>query len=92
MDSQRQLDLDSWAGLQKAFAYFRLSEIARISPQRYQQIADRVDADSIEIDGQKVALIPENAPKIRAAIQTLRSQLRRPLAPACPPADVVDNP
>ena len=71
-------------------AYFRLSEIARISPQRYQQIAARVDADSIEIDGQKVALIPENAPKIRAAIQTLRSQLRRPPAPARPPADVVE--
>ena len=71
-------------------AYFRLSEIARISPQRYQQIAARVDADSIEIDGQKVALIPENAPKIRAAIQTLRSQLRHPPPPARPPADVIE--
>jgi len=71
-------------------AYFRLTEIAPISPQRFQQIAGHVDADSIEIDGRKVALTPENAPKIRAAIQTLRSQLRRPPAPARPPADVIE--
>jgi hypothetical protein len=44
-------------------AYFRLTEIAPISPQRFQQIAGHVDADSIEIDGRKVALTPENAPK-----------------------------
>jgi len=71
-------------------AYFRLSEIARISPKSFQQIAGHVDADSIEIDGQKVALTPENAPKIRAAIQTLRSQVRRPPAPPRPTADVIE--
>lgn len=69
-------------------AYFRLSEIARISPQRFQQIAGRVDADSIEIDGQKLPLTPENAPKIRAAIQALRAQRRPPTAR--PPAGVVE--
>lgn len=71
-------------------AYFRLSEIARVSSKTFQQIASRVDADAIEIDGQKVALVPENAPRIRAAIQTLREQVRRPPAPARPPAGVVE--
>jgi hypothetical protein len=71
-------------------AYFRLSEIARISPKSFQQIASHIDADSIEIDGQTVALTPANAPKIRAAIQTLRSQVRRPPAPARPTADVIE--
>ena len=69
-------------------AYFRLSEIARISPKNFQQIKGNVTADAIEIDGQKLALVPENAHKIRAAIQTLRNQARR--APARPPADVIE--
>jgi hypothetical protein len=69
-------------------AYFRLSEIARISPKNFQQIADKVTADAIEIGGQKLALIPENAHKIRVAIQALRNQTRR--APARPPAEVIE--
>jgi hypothetical protein len=58
-------------------AYFRLSEIARISPETYRQIASQVSDDGIEFDGGKLALIPENAPKIRAAVQTLRAQLKQ---------------
>jgi len=58
-------------------AYFRLSEIARISPETYRQIAGQVSDDGLEFDGRKLALTPENAPKIRAAIQTLRSQLKQ---------------
>jgi hypothetical protein len=58
-------------------AYFRLSEIARISPETYRQISSQVSEEGIEIDGGKLALIPENGPKIRAAIQTLRAQLKR---------------
>ena len=69
-------------------AYFRLSEIARISPRNFEQIAEKVTADAIEIGGQKLALVPENAHKIRAAIQTLRNQARR--APARPPANVIE--
>jgi len=71
-------------------AYFRLTEIARISPKTFQQIAGHVDGDTIEIEGEKVALTPENAPKIRAAIQSLRSQVRRPPAPERPPAAIVE--
>ena len=58
-------------------AYFRLSEIARISPETYRQIASQVSDEGIEFDGRTLALTPENAPKIRAAIQTLRAQLQR---------------
>ena len=71
-------------------AYFRLSEIARVSPQTYGKIAPHVDGDTIEIDGVKLALTPENAHKIRAAIQSLRSQVRRPPTPARPPAAIVE--
>ncbi len=58
-------------------AYFRLSEIARISPETYRQIAGQVSDEGLEIDGRKLALTPENAPQIRAAIQTLRAQLKQ---------------
>ena len=65
-------------------AYFRLSEIARISPEAYRQIAGQVSDEGLEFDGGKLALIPENAPRIRAAIQTLRAQLKQARA-ACQP-------
>jgi len=58
-------------------AYFRLSEIIRVSPETYRQIADKVEGEEIEIDGQKVLIAPENAPLIRTAIQSLRSQLQK---------------
>jgi hypothetical protein len=58
-------------------AYFRLSEIARISPETYRQISSQVSDEGLEFDGRKLALTPENAPKIRAAIQTLRAQLQQ---------------
>lgn len=57
-------------------AYFRLSEIIRVSPETYRQIADKVEGEEIEIDGQKVLIAPENAPRIRTAIQRLRTQLQ----------------
>ena len=57
-------------------AYFRLSEIARISPETYRQISSQVSEEGLEFDGRKLALIPENAPQIRAAVQTLRVQLK----------------
>jgi hypothetical protein len=57
-------------------AYFRLSEIARISPETYRQISSQVSDEGLEFDGRKLALIPENAPQIRAAVQTLRAQLK----------------
>ena len=58
-------------------AYFRLSEIARISPETYRQIASQVSDEGLDFDGGKLALIPENGPKIRAAVQTLRAQLKQ---------------
>jgi len=154
MDSQKQLELGSWVGLQKAFAnvssgcsaaraqclkqvrdshmlddlgftwdefctlhagitrrhadnlihqyerfgdaYFRLTEIAPVSPKTFQQIAAQVTPDTIEIDGEPLALTPENAPKIRAAIQSLRRQLQHPPGSESerrdprPPANVIE--
>ena len=148
MDSEKQIDLGSWIGLQQAFAvvsgscsaaraqclkhvrdskmlddlgltwdefcrdyaglsrqhadhlihqyaefgdaYFRLSEIARVSSRTYRQIAAHVDDQSIEIDGQKLALTPANASRIRAAIQSLRQHARPAPAATRPPAGLIE--
>ena len=58
-------------------AYFRLSEIARISPETYRRIASQVSDEGLEFDGGVLALTPENAPRIRAAVQALRAQLKQ---------------
>ena len=58
-------------------AWFRLSAIARISPDAFRQIADRVTAETIDLDGEQIPLTSANAPKIRAGIQRLRDECRR---------------
>jgi hypothetical protein len=57
--------------------YFRLSEIVRISPDSYRQIAPKIDGDSIEIGDEKVAIIPENAARIRNAVHRMRAELQK---------------
>lgn len=148
MDTEKQVDLGSWSGLQRAFAiitgscsaaraqclrqvrdskmldelgltweefckdyagisrphadylirqfaefgdaYFRLSEIARVSPGTYRQIAPCIDGETIEIDGEKLALTPANATRIRAVIQSLRHRARPARAAERPAADLVE--
>src|SRR5215467_6437763 len=69
-------------------AYFRLSEIARISPETYRQIAPQIEGDTIEIDGEKLSFTAANAAKIRAAVLDLRAQLRDARESA-PPGSVI---
>jgi hypothetical protein len=61
-------------------AYFRLSSLARISVEDYRQIAPQVAGNCIDIDGEQVPIIPENAARIRAFVR-----VRRPRPPAFPP-------
>ena len=58
-------------------AYFRICEVARISPEAYRKIADLVHGETVELDGESVPLIPENAPRIRQGIRTLRAEINR---------------
>ena len=58
-------------------AYFRLAAIARISTDLFRQIADRVTAETVELDGEQIPLVPENAQKIRAGIRRLQDEVRR---------------
>ena len=57
-------------------AYFRLSELVSISDATYRKLAPRIQGETIEIGGRQVAIIPENAAKLRAGIHKLRHELR----------------
>src|ERR1039457_3062840 len=58
-------------------AYFRICEVARISPEAYRQIAEHVHGETVDLDGESVPLIPENAPRIRQGIRILRAEISR---------------
>ena len=58
-------------------AYFRLSEIIRISPQSYRTLQAAVKGEAIEVGGESIPITPENAPRIRQAIGALRAELRK---------------
>ena len=57
-------------------SFYRLRELAPLSPETFRNIAGKLDGETIEIDGVKVPLTPENAPQIRNAIAALRAGLR----------------
>jgi hypothetical protein len=58
-------------------AYFRLSEIIRISPQSYRTMQAAVKGEAIEVGGESIPITPENAPRIRQAIAAIRAELRQ---------------
>lgn len=57
--------------------YFHLSEIVKISNETYRAISPKIEDDTIEIDGEKVAIVTENAARIRAAVHKMRGELQR---------------
>jgi hypothetical protein len=58
-------------------AYFRLSALVRISPDTFRDFQACVTAVTIDLDGEQIPLIPENAQKIRAGIRRLQDETRR---------------
>jgi hypothetical protein len=67
--------------------FFRLTEIGRVGINSFHQLnlAERLDGNSILIDGEPVEIAPENAARIRAAVDALRRQ-RKPSGRPKPPA------
>jgi hypothetical protein len=55
-------------------AYFRLSQIARISAETYREVSPTVEENTVSIDGQEIALTLQNAARIRAAIKKIREE------------------
>jgi hypothetical protein len=66
-------------------SYFEVSQLTRISADTYRAIASSVHDKAIHIDGQKpIALIPENAAQVTAAVAELRRKGDVPAKPAHP--------
>jgi hypothetical protein len=58
-------------------AYFRLCAIVRISPDTFRHLQNGVTVDTVDLDGERIPLAPENACKIRAGINRLHEEFRR---------------
>jgi hypothetical protein len=57
--------------------FFELSNIVRISPEAYRRVASKIKDQSIQIGAELVPIVPENAARIRRAIQQARDDERR---------------
>jgi hypothetical protein len=55
--------------------YFEVAQFTRISPATYRAIAPAVREGKIHHDGEAIALIPENAPRVAAAIAEMRKTI-----------------
>jgi hypothetical protein len=52
--------------------FFELAQLTRITPEQFRAIAPAIRDQHIHADGQAIALIPENAEKVAAAVAGLR--------------------
>jgi plasmid stabilization system protein ParE len=59
--------------------YFHVSRIAQISAKSYRLVSPAITEQGIEFEGEVIALVPENAARIRQAVKALRAQLRTAL-------------
>lgn len=64
-------------------AYFHISQLSHIGEREYRAIAAQVTEEGVNLDGNVVALLPENSQKVAEAISEL---LRRNEAKEPPPA------
>ena len=64
--------------------YFEIAQLTRISPETYRAIAPSIQDGALHTDGEAIALIPENAEKISAAVAELRKPAPKPPAPSDP--------
>jgi hypothetical protein len=57
--------------------FFALSNIVRISPDTFRKVQKKIKNDSIEIGAELVPIVPENAARIRRAVQEARRDAKR---------------
>jgi hypothetical protein len=76
--------VDRLIGWLKEFgpAYFQLSQLTGITPTAFREIAPAIQADGIHVDGEVVALIPENSARAAEAVARLRSASEADPAPS----------
>jgi hypothetical protein len=55
-------------------AYFHLVGVAKITPQVFRLIAPAVSEEGVQVGDEKIAFTPENAARIAAAVEELRTR------------------
>jgi hypothetical protein len=55
--------------------YFQLTDIVPVSPAGYREIKPNIVDGTIEFRGEQIPITPENASKIRAAVNALRKEI-----------------
>jgi hypothetical protein len=58
--------------------YFEIAQLTRISPETYRMIAPSIHDGELHTNGEAIALIPENAEKVAAAVAALRTSAPKP--------------
>jgi hypothetical protein len=66
--------------------YFEVAQLTRITPEQYRTIAPAIREKNIHVNGQAIALLPENSDRVTAAVAELR-QAAPPAAPPLPPQE-----
>ena len=66
--------------------YFHLAGIIQVSAAAYRRIAPSISQEGLELDGEIVPIVPENAARIRRAVQGLRVELACARRDAIPPS------
>lgn len=76
--------------------YFEVAQFTRISPATYRAIAPAVQDHTLEHNGETIALVPENAERVTAALSQLKKAAKalpaaapKAAAPATPPEDPI---
>lgn len=62
-------------------AYFHVAQLAHITPARYREIAPRIGAEGIAVNGETIPLLPENRDRIAAALGEVRGKKKAPRPP-----------
>ena len=69
--------------------YFEVAQLTRISPATYRAIAPSIRDQALHHNGDAIALIPENAEKVAAAVSELRKTVSPP--PSAPKASGLEK-
>ncbi len=64
--------------------YFEFAQLTRISPETYRAIAPSIQDGMLHSNGEAIALIPENAEKVSAAVAALRKPAAKPAVVEAP--------
>ena len=67
--------------------YFEVAQLTRISPATYRLVAPSIRDQALHHNGDAIALIPENAAQLAAAVAEIRKAVKTPEAPPPPPED-----